>query len=254
MFFSQDGTWIWTFLSDTGSDYPASWDHQIFVGGIALLSIVVVFGIWFYSKFTNFDLAKLFANNFLKTMLIGGLLTCIIFLRVGEYSLYQLFWNLPGYTSLRSIARVINVELIFYAVSAAIVSNALFRRYKEISFLLFIGIIGLIIIDNGHDPNKTYRTSKVKSQGRVQDLTEKMRGVPKSSVVSYEPNMDDYQAFVYQIDAMLASQSLNLRTLNGYTAKAPYVYDNFWVNLDETSRKEWLDYNPQIKDLIYVIH
>lgn len=253
-FYSQNGTWLWSFLNTTGKGIPAQWDHQIFVGGLPVVAVFLLFFTWLFSRFPTFNIKGLRQNSHLNWLLLAGLLTSFIFVRAGEYSLYQFLWKLPGFTSLRSITRVINVELLFFSVALTIVAASLFNRFQKRSFLLFLGLIVVIVFDNGHYAHKAYRTQKSSSQLRVHNLKNKLKILPPNSVMSYEPEMDEFPAFVYQIDAMLATQSLGLRTINAYTATSPHRYNNFWWKLDESSRKEWLDSHPEIQDSIYIIH
>jgi hypothetical protein len=82
-----------------------------------------------------------------------------------------------------------------------------------------------------------------------------MKHVPKGSLVSYEPIVKgETQSFVYQIDAMLASQSLGLKCINGYSAVSPKDYHFYWLNMDEPSRNIWLTSKSINPDSLYVIH
>jgi len=155
---------------------------------------------------------------------------------------------------LRSITRVVNVELLFFSVALTIVVAALFNKFQKQSFVLFLALVTLVVMDNGHYAHKTYRTEKLSSQIRVQSLSNKLKSLAPNSVISYEPEMDDFPAYVYQIDAMLATQAMGLKTINAYTATSPERYNNYWWNLNESSRLEWLDSNPEMQDSIYVIH
>lgn len=249
-FYTQKGTWIWSFLSSTGESLESPWDHQIFVGGIALTSILFIsFFALNKRKFGNY-----LANRYLNVLLIVGALIFAVFVRIGDYSLYQLLWKLPGLSSLRSLTRIVNVELFFCAVAVAVVLKVLLEKYHKHSLVLFLIVLSLVVIDNGHDSEKTYRTKKLDSQERVQILVNKIKGLPKKSVISYEPEFLEYQAFVYQIDAMLATQSIGLKTINGYTATSPQGYENYWWNLNEEGRIEWLNANPEFQDSVVVIH
>ena len=142
----------------------------------------------------------------------------------------------------------------FFSVALTIVVAALFNKFQKQSFLLFLALVAMVIMDNGHYAHKTYRTEKLSSQIRVQSLSNKLKSLVSNSVISYEPEMDDFPAYVYQIDAMLATQSMGLKTINAYTATSPERYNNYWWNLNESSRLEWLDSHPEIQDSIYVIH
>ncbi|MCO4813715.1 MAG: hypothetical protein KC454_03320 [Flavobacteriales bacterium] len=253
-FYSQDGTWLWSFLKTTGNGIPAQWDHQIFVGGLPVIAALLLFFVWILSKYSKPNFKGFYQNSDLNRLLFTGLITILIFVRIGEYSLYQLLWKLPGFTSLRSITRVVNVELLFFSVALTIVVAALFNKFQKQSFLLFLALVAMVIMDNGHYAHKTYRTEKLSSQIRVQSLSNKLKSLVPNSVISYEPEMDDFPAYVYQIDAMLATQSMGLKTINAYTATSPERYNNYWWNLNESSRLEWLDSHPEIQDSIYVIH
>jgi hypothetical protein len=48
---------------------------------------------------------------------------------------------------------------------------------------------------------------------------------------------------------MLASQTLNLKTVNGYSGTCPEKFGPFWINPNNKSREEWFK-----ADTIYVVH
>lgn len=41
-FFSWNGSYFWDFLNGTCLDYHAFWDHEIFVGGIGTLALLIM--------------------------------------------------------------------------------------------------------------------------------------------------------------------------------------------------------------------
>jgi hypothetical protein len=52
---------------------------------------------------------------------------------------------------------------------------------------------------------------------------------------------------------MLASQHLNLKTLNAYTATSPGAFADYWWDPNEKTRLKWLKAMPLAEDTLYVI-
>ena len=252
--FSPTNSLLWSFLNETAKDYGDYWDHYLFVGGIAVFSMI-----FFFSS----QLKKIFKGkaDYLSTNNIGffifsivGLTTFLLFIRTSEFSFYRIIYSIPGFTSLRSLTRIINVELIFFAFAVAYFTRIVLQKYKRYSSLIFSLIIVLFLVDNYIPFTSFNRTSKLESQVRINGLVEKMEKFPKGSVVSYEPFKNEEVNIYSQIDAMIAAQSLGLKSINGYSATAPYVYDKFWGKMDEESRMEWLKFKKMDSLTVYVIH
>ena len=81
----------------------------------------------------------------------------------------------------------------------------------------------------------------------------KMKHVPKGSLVSYEPTEIVLPGHIYQLDAMLASQALGLACVNGYTATAPYCFDKYWDLPNEENRLIWFEVENYTPDTVFVI-
>ena len=81
-----------------------------------------------------------------------------------------------------------------------------------------------------------------------------MSNIPKGSIVSYEPQISDQPIHWFQIDAMLCAQSLGLKSINAYTGNSPVTYQDFWSNINEKSRINWLEANYLSTQKVYVIH
>ncbi len=249
-FFSQPGSLLWDRFSSVANDYPAAWDHQIFPGILSLLSIgFLVFALFFRRRKT-----ELSGHGKLVWLLaISGVITFILFLRYNAYSLYILLYHLPGFSSMRSLTRIVNVELIFFAIAIALAVFLIVRKYQRYGAIAFCIILGLLLVDNYTHSGAAYTTGKADLQQRVDALSEMMKDIPRGSVVSYEPNDNSVPAFFHQLDAMLATQRLGLKAINAYTATSPGSYSNYWWNLNEQSRNEWLNAVGAKPDTVYVI-
>ena len=252
-FYSQPGSLFWSKLSAVADDYPAFWDHQLFVGGVAMVSMLLFSVIVVVKLFKNKKWKKVKVGSTTILLFLTTVVTFILFTRYQGFSFYKLLFNLPGFAAMRSLTRIINVELIFFAFATAYITNWLFNAYKKWAPLLFIFLAGLLVADNYYKEGTSYRTKKRIAQERVEQLMHKMQHIPKGSIVSYEPEFEG-ASYPYQIDAMLAGQSLGLKMINGYSGTSPYGYDLCWREMNEEGRLKWLSLNPHVSDSVYVVH
>ena len=239
----------WTTLDGIANDYPNFWDHQIFPGGIAVLSIFAVLTVGLVRV-----VRKSAIDQKWWILLIAGVLTFTFFLRFGDFSLYKLLFNVPGFDSMRSMTRIINIELIFFAIASAVVLKLLFNRWKsQYTLIFFLAFLPVLVYDNYIQPEWTSRTKKANIQNEREDLKKKMSGIPEGSVVSYEPDSLRYPVMFYQLDMMIAAQDLNLITINGYTARFPEQYAPYGWNPSAETRKNWLK-SKNCRHKIYVVN
>lgn len=250
-FFSQNGSLFWDFLSNTANDYIAFWDHQIFTGAFATLSLVIII-LWFLKHMMN-DGFKLTKLNNIHLLLLSGLITFILFLRADQLSLYIALYFIPGFSSMRSLTRVINVELIFFAFAVSFLVSKLIDKYSSYKAVLTLLLLLWVFLDNYFDGAKSYKTEVGIAHERTDDLEKLFSQIPQGGLVSYEPLVKADASIAYQIDAMLTAQKFGLKTINGYTATCPGEYGRFWNELDEVSRNLWLDGKNLQVDTLYVI-
>ena len=95
------------------------WEHQIFPGAIALISLILFMIIVLYKTYRSASgiKDKLLTREWV--MLICTVLTFLFFIRNDTNSLYRIVFEIPGFNALRVVSRIINVELIFFAFATA---------------------------------------------------------------------------------------------------------------------------------------
>lgn len=245
----NDGNPIWSFLSKTGEDYPAFYDHQIFVGGIGTLCLLLFFG-----ALISIAFKRKLNQGFYLIIGFSALLSFALFTRYQGYSLYEYVFKIPGFEALRSLTRIITIFLIFFAFATAFVSNHIFSKSTKATPMIFVVLVFIIGIDNYAKQTSIYRSEKAVAVKRVDDLVNKMSHIPPQTVVSYEPLQQEDAAIFYQLDAMLASQQLHLKSLNGYSATSPVGFDSYWRNIDSTARNIWLTTKNFNQDSLIIVH
>jgi hypothetical protein len=248
-FSSVKGSLFWDFLSEINIKQVAFWDHRIFIG-IVSMSLLICF---LYKYFKHTITEKKVGNNFEWLIFAVTIVTFILFFRLDKYTLYILLYKIPGFGSLRSITRIINVELLFVSFAVASFSNFIMKKYSNFSKIIFFSLLLFLVIDNYFYSKSTHRTSKWLAQNRESKLIEKLKNVPKNSVISYEPSYIENSTIDYQIDAMLAAQTLDLICLNGYSSTSPPNYGKYWEHPDSLSRAEWLNSFSPIEYKVQIV-
>ncbi len=252
--YAQHGSYFWEFLSESGSKLPAFWDHQLFPGAIALLSLLVTFFLIKPWRIFNSEEIRESDNSSMIYLSLAAFITFSCFIRVDKFSMYWLIHYLPAFGSMRSMTRIINIELLFFAIATSFVFVIITKKIKINSLVLFMVFLPLLILDNYVDRNFTYHTAKDIANERVQVLGNKLSALPKGSLFSYEPDSIMQNPIEFQLDAMLAAQAFDLKCVNGYTATSPPEYTEFWNKLDAASREKWFNTQSFHPSNLHLIH
>ncbi|MBL4654811.1 MAG: hypothetical protein JKY33_03200 [Bacteroidia bacterium] len=250
-FYSKEGSLFWDFLSKTGENHEMWWNHQIFSGGIATICLLI--GIYWLLSAT---IKIKFRINELSTpmlLLLTGVITFFLYLSINDISAYIVLYYLPGFNSMRSMTRIINIELIFFAISTTFVFAKLLELKVKHQWLIFFVALLLIICDNYFYENKMNKTKVSLAKERTAKIESLFAKIPSNSVVSYEPLILESASTYYHIDAMLAAQKFNLKTINGYTGRCPDDIRWYWDELNEASRNYWLKGKILNQDILYII-
>lgn len=240
--YSHNGTLLWEGLRGQGVNFDLAWIHQMFPGAIALSSMVFFIVVGSVKKWRQRFFNTLPWTPTLSALLITTLVTFLFFTQFGGYSLYRLLFELPGFYGMRLITRVINIEMLLFAVATTLVFTHIFSRNRSYNGLLFVVFMGLLIADNYIAKDNGCRTEKSIAQDRTQMLVDKMNHLPPGSIISYEPDTLVDPHFVLHLDAMMASQYLDLTCVNGYSSTSPWGYMGFWYLLNEEERIKWFEH------------
>ncbi|MEX2484360.1 MAG: hypothetical protein WED10_07370 [Brumimicrobium sp.] len=238
------GTVVHGFLEGNMGNHFAFWDHWIFTGWMATIAFVIIIVLLVYQKVKQ----KTILSSDLNLMLLAGVITFIAYLRVGDLSLYYFVQKIPGFGAMRSLTRVINVELLFFGIAFGALALLLIKKYNiKIKHLFFVAL-PFLIVDNFLKFEMANTTPKETMLERHYNLVEKMDHLQEGTIVSYEPDTSSLNSNImhYQIDAMLAAQDLHLKSINGYSAKAAFGFDRFWRVPNKENLLFWLNRFPEV--------
>lgn len=250
-FFAKNGSLLWGFLENVDKANPVWWDFQLFAGGIATLCLVsCILGVLWRWIRARFDVSRLSVP---AVLVLGGGITFLLFLRFGaDFSAYILLYKIPGFGAMRSLTRVINVELIFFAIATAWVFAKAMPKGKW-GVVGFVVALAFLVADNYLRTDFHYHTKAEVALERTEALDSIFASIPVGSVVSYEPRDLEMSPIYYQIDAMLLAQRYGLNALNGYSATSPHGFSAFWMSPNADMRNVWLSGKHLRFDTLYVV-
>lgn len=222
-------------LENTTIHYPAFWDHWIFPGWMALFGFVAVCGVMLYTK------SILLNRRVLLLIGASAIVTALCFLRFGEASVYSVLHKLPGFGAMRSLTRIITIELLFMGIGVAIIYLWVMNKKIGKTWVSFLLFMGLLFVDNYLPGDKLLRMEKQEMVSRHESMRARFAGITPGTVVSYEPIEFSGDVAHLQLDVMLAAQSLQLKSINGYSGSAALDFWKYWLAPNEENRLFYLN-------------
>jgi hypothetical protein len=231
----------WLSLNNQNPDFQYYWNHFLFPGGLTYLAMIVVILIIVRQKF-KFKMQLSVPMKRAAAILCGLALLIVLTIRVHGISAYETIFLLPGFKSMRDICRVVNVELFFWGTLVAFAASYLLAYARlPLRYVLTLLMFAGIVLDNRYDLKRAVTYSKTESQiqcGRLIEKIEQHPGYKNYEAMIYMPN-DQGDHNICQLDAMLASQALGIKTVNSYTGNTPSFFVNFWINHNMKGLQEW---------------
>ena len=227
-----DATALWTFLLPAKYDMPIYWEKELFLGLVPIATIILAILV---------VRAKKFSSESLKILLWSVLLYTLIFLPIGENSLFQLIRHIPGFGAIKAVGRFM-LPLSFLVALIMIEVLKFGHRVWPRHSSLFVGLFTLLLLcDQATRTSGLLRFEKIRAQERVKKIVEQVDGkqLEEYDGLAYLTDSDDRPEFL-QLDAALAGQTLNWPSVNGYSSTSPPGFSEFWTRPDSASLNVWL--------------
>ena len=212
-YFLSDISRIWSFDFWGSANIPMRYEHQMFIGIIPLLLSLV--GVFFGSRRLN---------GSAHLLLAGSLAILIVLtLSVNGLSLWQFFYNLPLFSSIRAVSRIILILLFPVAFLSALAIDKLTSMVRWGNSILFMLIIPLLLVEFSAvefsvasfqvSPKVVWREMLHSAELKIDET------LPKNAVLFYAQT--NKSSFANELDAMWVSLNRGLVTLNGYSGNYP---------------------------------
>jgi hypothetical protein len=168
-----------------------------------------------------------------------------------RYTLYKFALLIPGMSGIRAVCRIILMVLFPLSIIIGVITTKLSdkilssRTYiKTAMFFIIILIISLdqsVVISNFHSYSKFDSQTRLKA---IENIARRKN--PTAKVFAYMPQKSTDPPYVIHLDAMMASQNLNMATVNGYSGKFPPGYIGyFFEHYDRCdSYLAWMNSSP----------
>jgi hypothetical protein len=249
-FFTSKAPILWQSLSNHGIDVlPDWWCHFLFMGAIPWIGILSV---PFFMCSKKVELRK----KKLLLFLCLTLFLCFIFcLNINGFSLYRIIFMLPGFSSMRSINRIINTEIVLFILIFVYSFNELRKHYRFFKWCVIVFPL-LIIVDNLFDPFEVKRFDKYDSQQQVKQVKDNIAGKYNSAFAAVAYLASDYSGNEIRtnLNVMLAAQELGIPCVNAYTGSYPDAFMSFLSHPDNKGLKQWCENNHTNIDKIQTIN
>jgi hypothetical protein len=227
--FAHESSNTWQFLHRSMKpDVQEYWLHYLFPGAILFLTLIASPLYLLYSI-----LRKKPVDPLLKTFIICSFLISLVHLRTdGGLTLYGAIFKLPGINSMRLPIRFMHVEIFLLVfIFGMFISKLNWKRMLVVAALVFA--------DNLFNPESMPRTPKKELVERKELLLKQINSAENKNY-NYLAVVDTIQAnFITHMDAMLAAQSMGIKTINGYSSYCPDAYGEFFVKCNKSGLMKW---------------
>ncbi len=248
-FFASPAAATWTCLSETGfGSIPNWWAHYMFIGILPWIALVIA---PFLLLRQNVSVDRKRIVTFVVTLVL-----CFIFcLNINGFSLYKYLFDLPGFSSMRSLDRLLNLEIFLFALIFVFVLAGLQKKFPFMQWIIFL-TPALAIADNLILPEKVMTYSIQESRMQIDSLKQTILAQydPKYKVIAVLPPAAEIDHMITNIDVMFAAQELRIPCVNVYTGYVPHYYIDFAIRGDEVGLKNWCrseNINPDSIQIIY---
>jgi hypothetical protein len=192
-------------------------ETQLFVG-LALIAFLVIGISGVRSK-----------RDVRLSLLLGSVLVFITTIRVGDSSVFIYLANIPGFDSVRTPGRFMLILLFPIGLVAASGFDALVTSRHKLFQLL--AILLLVFMVREYSKIDLMRISKSEinapTEQMVERVSERINSANRDQFDAFFVLDDaEHNRFMLDLDAMAASQELQIPTLNGYTGFIPFGYEN----------------------------
>lgn len=237
-FFTSKAPILWTALSEHAVlELKNWWCHFLFIGALPWLGIIAV-PIVFLLKKTDSN-----SKKFIAFLCLGLFLSFIFCLNINGFTLYKYIYELPGFAAIRSINRLINIEIMFFVLIFVFVFKELSNYSPKMNWFVLCFPL-FVILDNAINSKEIMKYDKKESQNQIERVRKEIQSQYNNKYKAIAYMSDSVENKVnFHIDVMLVCQELNISCVNAYSGHNPGQYNDFFNRTDEESLMSWCQFN-----------
>jgi hypothetical protein len=237
----SDSSMLWAFHSPLFDSLPMRWEHNMFLGSIAVIAAVAT---TFYEK-------ALRPGPTLFLMRTSFFLLFIVTLCLFGHTLYYGLAQVPGLNAIRSVTRIILVMAFPVGFMLGNFIESIYNRDKNtpwwrlLAIALVIGCVAesvLVRLARFNLEDSKIRTDQLEAQVKAalkRPLSPSDILVVAQTKDAIKTDSDAVNWYEIEIDSMLVAQKLGIKTLNGYSGSWPPGYS--WAHTREDVLRDLAD-------------
>jgi len=214
-YFLADRAQLWQPISRLFSNPPMAHEHQLFVG--IAVSLLILIGILWKQPLENRSFA------FYNLWAVGFLVVFTLY--YNNLSIYKLVYNLPGFTSIRAVTRVILVIMWPLAIFiATVIDRLISSSSKKFPYgtIIACSCVLLMVMESTLFNQAMFPIAA--ALNRLNVLRAQLpRDINQESIL-FVATDGHGPWWLTEIDSMLLGQELGISVLNGYSSNFPPGY------------------------------
>ena len=242
-FFTHPAALSWRDLSHHSQfAFPEWWHHFHFVGALPWVAIATLL--------LALVMLRTPQRRIIAAMLIAFALSTLFWINFGGFTLYRVVYLLPGFSAMRSLDRIINVQVMYFAI-LFVMGAGLFIRRPTVAWVLAIVLPLAAALENQVDVGWTRRFNKHEARNEVDKLARHIKVqmpegakavayMPLLSIIPWEQVHD--RRIETNITAILAAQQVGVPIVNAYTGSYPGNYMGFFDHMDRPHLDAWMQF------------
>jgi len=214
-YFLSDDSWFWAGMSAQVLTQPMRWEHQNFPGAvvIALGLVGIVAGV-------RRKIDRTFAM-----MLLGLAAVGVLTFAFHGHSLWRFMSELPVFSAIRAVARIIVAMLFLFGYLAGYGADALFSKGKTIgrvalALLAVALVVEFACVTPGITPRAKWQAYDAAINARIP------KNLPPDAILFIAQT--DNVWYESEVNAIWGALQARRQTINGYSGNFPAGFDPFF--------------------------
>jgi len=251
--FSSPASFIWSdyLFHPFTESINIWWTHMLFPGILPIASVLVAAILLFFVKKESIQF------KFLAFLVLSTFLSVIFCLNLDGKTLYKFIYEIPGFSSMRALNRIINSQVVFFILTLSFVLQYIYRRWKWGKYVV-LAIVPLIVLDNyfvvNDDVIRYKKADSISEVDAIKAVIQKSELADFKAIAYNFKDKSSHRTIISKhLSVITACQDLDIQCVNGYSGSYPNNYMSFFDLTDQESLNNWLDQtNTPHSDIILI--
>jgi hypothetical protein len=248
-FFTSNASLTWSTLSEHGIlTLKNWWMHFLWIGAVPWIAILVS-PILFLSRLESQN------KKTIGAVLLALFLSIIFCLSINESTFYGMIFRLPGFSSIRAVTRILNVEIVLFVLLLIVVGAEFVKRFRFAKWVV-LSLPVLVVADNLIIPDNVTSYSTQESRKEIDHVKTIISQQYDStySAVAFIPSAHMSNIVASHLNVMLAAQELHIPCVNAYSGYLPHYFIEFELYPSVEALEYWFENSGVDRNDVQIIY